>query len=414
MKVNWPYEFPGAYWLDEKEDIAVQDVLHNGSLFRYYGLNSPKYVDALEEAARNFYRVKQALALNSGTGALTAAMTAMEIGPGCEVIIPAFLWVATVSAVVHQNAIPVLCEVDDSLCMDPEDLERKITPLTKLIVPIHMAGSPCNMDGIMEVANRHGIPVLEDCAQCNGGRFHGRPVGTLGKCGIFSLQLNKNMTCGEGGLLITDDERLYYRAFSAHDMGMIRVNGRLSMPEPYAVAWGAGRRMNELSGAVASVQIGKLPRIVESMRASKQRIKGMLEKVPGMSFRRLNDPQGDTGAFLVMMFENEAIASSILENMKAEGLHNAFRISEYGLHIYYNIPALVDKVPLSLVGNPWDLVENASSDYDYAKGACPKSDALFSRSILLPIPSRLTYDQEHAAAKVISTTVTAIVEPRFV
>ena len=157
--------------LDEQEDRAIQDVMHNGSMFRYYGLGMPKYVDAYEEAARRHYGSKYALAVNSGTGALMAAMSALEIGPGCEVILPAFLWVATVAAVIHQNAIPVLCEVDDSLCMDPADLERKITPRTKLIVPIHMVGTPCDLEAIMTVANRHGIPVLEDCAQCNGGTF---------------------------------------------------------------------------------------------------------------------------------------------------------------------------------------------------------------------------------------------------
>jgi dTDP-4-amino-4,6-dideoxygalactose transaminase len=407
MPLDWPYEFPGAYWLDEKEDRAVQDVLHHGSLFRYYGLQAPKYVDAYEAAARDYYGVNHALALNSGTGALMAAMSALEIGPGCEVILPAFLWVATAASVVHQNAIPVLCEVDDSLSMDPADLERKITPRTKLIVPIQMAGTPCDMDGIMSVANRHGIPVLEDCAQCNGGTYRGRRLGTFGRIGIFSLQLNKNMTCGEGGLLITDDERLYHRAFSAHDMGMIRVGGRLAMPEPYAVAWGAGRRMTELCGAVASVQLEKLDRIVDAMRQSKRRIKAMLQGVPGLAFRRMNDAEGDAGAFVVMLMENEASAISAAANMKAAGLHNVFRISEYGLHIYYNIPALVGKTPLSPAGNPWTLPQNSQSVYSYAKGACPGSDALFARSVLLPIPSRLTEEQEKAAAHAIRQAVSA-------
>jgi dTDP-4-amino-4,6-dideoxygalactose transaminase len=405
MAIDWPYEFPGAYWLDEKEDAAVQDVLHNGSLFRYYGLNAPKYVDAYEAAAQRYYGVKHALALNSGTGALMAAMSALDVGPGCEVIVPALLWVATVAAVVHQNAIPVLCEVDDSLSMDPADLEQKITPRTKLIVPIHMAGTPCDMEGIMAVANRRGIPVLEDCAQCNGGTYRGRPLGTIGRIGIFSLQLNKNMTCGEGGLLITDDQRLYHRAFSSHDMGMIRVGGRLAMPEPYAVAWGAGRRMSELCGAIASVQIEKLDRIVDAMRQSKQRIKAMLRDVPGLGFRRMNDDDGDAGAFLVMLLKTEAQAVAATVKMKAAGLHNVFRISEYGLHIYYNIPALVNKVPLSPAGNPWTLSHNASSVYSYAKGACPASDALFARAVLLPIPSRLTDEQEAAAAEVIRRAV---------
>jgi dTDP-4-amino-4,6-dideoxygalactose transaminase len=405
MHVDWPYEFPGAYWLDEEEDRAVLDVLHHGSLFRYYGLKPPKYVDAYEEAARRHYGAKYALAINSGTGALTTAMSALGIGPGDEVVLPAFLWVATVAAVVRQNAIPVLCEVDDSLCMDAADLERKITARTKLIVPIHMAGTPCNMDAITDVARRRGIAVLEDCAQCNGGSFGGRPVGTIGQMGIFSLQLNKNMTCGEGGLLITDDAKLYDRAFSAHDMGMVRVGGRLAMPEPYAIAWGDGRRMNELSGAVASVQIGKLPKIVGAMRASKRRIKALLADVPGLAFRRMNDAEGDTGAFMIMLLENAAKAMSAVEHMKSAGLHNVFRIAEYGLHMYYNIPALVQKVPLSPAGNPWKLPANSSSVYDYNKGACPHSDALFARAVLLPIPSRLTPAQEEAAAGAVRTAV---------
>ncbi len=405
MSLDWPYEFPGAYWLDDREDAAVQDVLRHGSLFRYYGLHAPKYVDAFEEAVRRYFGVRHALAVNSGSGALMAAMTALEIGPGCEVILPAFMWVATVSSVVCHNAIPVLCEVDESLSMDPADLERKITERTKLIVPIHMAGTPCNMDAIMAIAKRRGITVLEDCAQCNGGTYRGRKLGTIGRMGIFSLQLNKNITCGEGGLLVTDDERLYHRAFSAHDMGMVRVGGRLAAPEPYAIAWGTGRRMSELCGAVISVQLEKLDRILDSMRRSKRRIKAMLQNVPGLGFRRMNDEEGDAGSFLVMLLESEAVAAAVTQRMKDAGLHNVFRIAEYGLHIYSNIPALVGKTPLSPAGNPWTLPENAKSVYSYAKGTCPASDELFARSVLLPIPSRLNEEQENAAARIIRQAV---------
>ena len=405
MRVDWPFEFPGVHWLDEKEEHAVQDVMQFGSLFRYYGLHAPKYVDAFEEASERYYGTRHALAINSGTGALMAAMSALGIGPGCEVILPSFLWVATVAAVVQQNAIPVLCEVDESFCLDPADLQRRFTSRTRLILPIHMAGSPCNMDAIMALSNRHGIPVLEDCAQCNGGTYHGKALGTIGRAGIFSLQLNKNITCGEGGLLITDDEALYQRAFSAHDMGMIRKNGRLAMPEGDAIAWGAGRRMTELCGAVAFVQMQKLDRIVGSMRKSKRRIETMLTDVPGLTFRRVNDAEGDCGGFLVMLLETEELAVEVVERIKSGGLHNAVRVSEYGLHIYYNIPALVNRVPLSAAGNPWMLAENAQSVFPYEKGSCPKSDALFARSILLPIPSRLTEEQENAAATVIRQAI---------
>ena len=147
-------------------------------VYRYYGVNKPKFVDALEAGA-GVLRRPNALAVNSGSGALITAMTAFGIGPGDEVIVPAFMWVATVAAVVHANAIPVLCEIDESLDMDPADLEKKITARTKLIVPVHMAGSPCNMDAVMAVANRHKIPMLEDVAQSNGGSYHGQKLGSL-------------------------------------------------------------------------------------------------------------------------------------------------------------------------------------------------------------------------------------------
>jgi dTDP-4-amino-4,6-dideoxygalactose transaminase len=404
-KVNWPFEFPGAYWLDEKEDKAVLDVLHKGSLFRYYGLHRPSFADKFEALAREFYGVKYALAVNSGTGALSVAMNALGIGPGCEVIIPAFLWVATVGAVIQNNAIPVLCEVDESFNMCPADLEKRITPRTKLIVPIHMAGNPCDMTSIMAIARKHRIAVLEDCAQCNGGSFKGKKVGTLGDIGIFSLQLNKNMTCGEGGLIITNDEKLYYKAFSAHDMGLIRIGGRLAKPEPYAIVWGQGRRMSELCGAVASVQLKKLPKIIKNMFTSKKRIKKMLEGIDGLKFRKINDPKGDSSPFIIMILDNEDKALKTVTAMKEQGLHNVFRISDYGLHMYYNIPSLVDKVPLSPAGNPWKLAENSLSIYEYIKGACPKSDDLFRKSILLPIPSILTREQEKVAAKIIKRSL---------
>lgn len=414
MHLEWPYEFPGMYWLDEREEHAVIDVLQNGSLFRYYGIGEPdyhdgkgkpSYVDAFEAAARKFYGSTHALGLNSGTGALITAMTALDIGPGCEVIVPAFMWVATVGAVVQCNAIPVLCEVDDTFSMNPADLKGKITSRTRLILPVHMAGAPCDMNAIMSAAKKHNVPVLEDCAQCNGGAYRGQKVGTFGDMGIFSLQLNKNMTCGEGGLIITRDEKLYTRAFSCHDMGLIRAGGRLATPEPYAIAWGGGRRMTELCGAVASIQIAKLPQIIAHMRTSKQRIKEMLDGTPGIAFRRLNDAGGDTGPFLILILNNESKALAAVEKMKQFGLHNVCRVANYGLHIYYNIPSLVNKTPLSPAGNPWTLAKNAESVFDYNQGACPESDRLFAKSVLVPIPSRLTVEQEQKAAEAIKASV---------
>ena len=186
-QLNGPFEVPVTYWIDEQEEHAVLDVLRNRLLFRYCGLGEPRFVDKLAEQAREFYGVEYALAVNSGTGALITCLTSLGIGPGSEVIIPTFMWVATVGAVVQVGAISVLFEIDDSFSMSPADLERKITPRAKLIIPIHMARAPCDIGSSIRVAVKHGIPVLEDCAQRNGGGFRGRKVGTFGKMGMSRL-----------------------------------------------------------------------------------------------------------------------------------------------------------------------------------------------------------------------------------
>ncbi len=405
METPWPEPYPGAYWLDEREEQAVLHVLRRRSLFRYYGLKRPRYAEALERIARDYYGVKYALAVNSGTGALCTAVTALGIGPGCEAVLPAFFWVATAGAVVQANAVPVLCEVDDSFCMGPQDLERKITPRTRLIMPVHMAGAPCDMKAIMAVANRHGIPVLEDCAQANGGTFRGRKLGTFGAAGVFSFQWNKNATSGEGGLLVTNDAALYERCVAAHDLGVPWVDNDPCLTG--AVTWGGGRRMSELTAAVACHQLRKLPKIVRHMRASKGRIKARLAGAPGLAFRRLNDEAGDTGPALVLVFDGADAAAGVVERLHAAGLHSAVRLCEYGMHIYYNVPQLVNKVPLSPAGNPWALPQNEPCRHDYRQGACPRSDGLFARSVLVPIPSRLSPAQEEEAAEVIESAVLA-------
>lgn len=405
MENNWPSEFPGVNWLNRQEEEAVLDVVSKGDLFRYYGPRSPSHVDQLEEYACSFYDVRRALAVNSGTGALFTAMSALGIGPGAEVIVPAFMWVATVTAVVQSNAIPVLCEVDNTFNIDPVDLEKKITERTKLIAAVHMAGAPCDMDAIMTVADKHGIPVLEDCAQCNGGSFKGRKVGTFGKVGIYSFQINKNVTAGEGGLIVTNDEDLYTRLVAAHDLG---IPWKKSMPNETSDVyfWGQGRRMGELAGAVANVQLRKLLEIVAYMEASKQRIKDLLAETDGISFRRLSDPEGDTGPFLIFTLDDESRAVRVTKTLKENVVENVFHLSEHGLHIYHNIRSLVEKVPLSAAGNPWSLPQNADSVYEYDRGACPTSDDLFRRSVIITIPSRLTIDQEHEMALAIRKAVT--------
>ncbi len=397
---DFPCAFPGANWMDEAEQQAALDVMANRAPFRFYGPNEPKYALAFEETAKKYYGRKFALAVNSGTGALQSAMIGMGIGPGDEVIVPAFFWVASVGVVVHANAIPVLCEVNDSFTLDPADLEAKITSRTKLIVAIHMCGAPCDMDAIMAIADKHAIDAMEDCAQCNGGSFKGKRVGSFGRVGMFSFQLNKNATSGEGGLLITDDEELYWKMNAAHDLG-IPWRGAAPDDQPADFTWGTGRRMSELCAAVANVQLEKLPTIVEHMRASNHRLQEAVKDIPGVTLRTLNDPAGDTGPFLVLILETAEAALAAAEKVKAAGLDDVWRTADYGLHCYFNVPQLVNKTPLSPAGNPWSLPQNAEFVGDFNKGACPTSDDLFERSVVINVPSKLNGEQEQFMIDVI-------------
>lgn len=394
IREKLPQEFPGAYWMGKEEEKAVAAVVRAQSPFRYYGKNLLHEVDKFEKECKRFYGVRYALGVNSGTGALTASMAALGIGPGMEVILPGYMWISTVSAVVSLGAIPVLCEIDETLTMDPADLRKKITRRTKLIVPVHMAGVPSDMKRIMKAAKERGIPVIEDCAQCNGGGIDGKKVGTFGDIGIFSLQLNKNITTGEGGVLITNSARLYNRAFACHDLGFPRIEGRLVVTKIEDVLWGQGRRMSELTGAVGRVQLRKLPRIVSAMRKSKERIKEGIKDIPGISFRRIPDGAYDTGPFLIIYLPAGNTAKKFADAVVREGISGACWLEDHGMHNYFNMVNLVKKKSLSKYGCPWKCPENKESVYEYKKGALPATDKLLARGVLIPVPSILTERQE--------------------
>lgn len=396
-----PLEFPGVHHMGEEEVEAAVRVLRSRSLFRYYGINLQKEVEAFEAEFADFMGAKYSLAVGSGTGALSTALSALGIGPGQEVIIPAYLWVSVVAAVVNQGAIPVLADIDDTFCLDPADVERKITEKTTCIIMVHMSGAPGDIRAIAGIAQKHNLLLLEDCAQCVGGSVDGKRVGTFGDMGIYSFQMNKNMTAGEGGAVVTNNHRLYRRAFACHDMGFPRDEaGRLVFNDSDACLWGKGTRLDELRAALLRVQLRKLPGITCSMRRSKYRIRQALASFPDVRLRRIQDPAGDTGCFLITTYPGADIARRVNEDLRAKGIVtypqgiSNILMTEWGLHIYYNIASLVQKTSVDRAGFPWKLSENAGMERSYAKGTCPVADDLFERSILLPIPSCLTEKDE--------------------
>src|SRR5215469_16709623 len=218
-----PLEFPGVHHMDEEEVEAALRVVRSRSLFRYYGVDLQGEVAAFESEFAGFVGASHASAVSSGTGALHVALSALGVGPGQEIIIPAYLWVSVVSAVVNLGAIPVLADIDESFSLNPSDVQQRITPRTSGIILVHMSGAPADSPAFRELARKRGLFLLEDCAQCAGGSIGGKKVGNFGDMAIFSFQMNKNMSSGDGGCIVTNDERLYHRAVACHDSGYARA-----------------------------------------------------------------------------------------------------------------------------------------------------------------------------------------------
>jgi dTDP-4-amino-4,6-dideoxygalactose transaminase len=410
-----PLEFPGIHHMGEEEIEAAIRVLRSRSPFRFYGVDLQGEVEAFESEFAAFEGSSHCLALTSGTGALHIALAALGVGPGQEVIIPAYLWVSVVAAVVNLGAIPVLADVDDTFSMDPVDAEAKITPRTAGLIVVHMSGAPADIEAISEVARRRGLFLLEDCAQCAGGSVNGKRVGTFGDIGIFSFQMNKNMTSGEGGCLVTNNESLYYRAVAIHDTGFARdAAGRVMYDKLEYCLWGRGYRLDEIRAAILRVQLRKLPLIVGNMRRSKYRIREALKQFPKIALRRIVDEHGDTGCFLLTTFPTSAMAREFNQALRSEGIVtfsqgvNDIVMTNWGLHLYYNIPSLVHKTGVDQRRTPWSLAENQDSHAAYGKGTCPNADSLFERTNLLAIPSSLTEEDENDIIIAFTKVLTAL------
>jgi dTDP-4-amino-4,6-dideoxygalactose transaminase len=396
-----PLEFPGVHHMDEEETNAALRIVRSRSLFRFYGVDPQGEADTFESEFARFLGVSKALALTSGSAALHLALLALGVGPGQEVIVPAYMWVAVAAAVVNLGAIPVLADIDDTFCLDPNDVERRITPRTRGVIAVHMSGAQADMKRLLKITKSRGLFLVEDCAQCAGGSIDGQKVGTFGDIGVFSFQTNKNMSSGEGGCLVTNDSSLYKRAFACHDTGYARDDsGRAMFNDLEYCLWGRGYRLDELRASILRVQLKKLPRVIANMHRSKYRIREAIAKLPGVQLRRIVDTAGDTSCFLLTTFATAETAHAVNKALRAEGIVTYPQgvtnvvMTEWGLHIYYNIVSLVNKTSTDTSGFPWKLQENQHSKTSYAKGTCSHADSLFERTILLTIASCLTSRDE--------------------
>jgi len=355
--------FPGGMEVGQEELAALARVIESKNLFRYYGVgDEPDEVASFEREFAEVMGAKHALCLNAGSSALICALIGAGVGEGDEVIVPAYTWNATPNAVLASRALPVLAEVDESLTLDPLDVERKITPRTRAILPVHMRGAPAAMGELVAIAKTHELVLIEDVCQAAGATYRGRRLGTFGDAGAFSLQFNKIITTGEGGVLITDRDDLLELALDVHDCAN-SVRRGVGLPK-FA---GYNFRASELTGAMARVQLTRLDGLLERMRANHARLASQVGGLPGLELRRGSDDDGDAGIALIAFADHAARAAEGVAALNAEGVlaMQIYSPATPDLHVFpYWAPVL-------------EALEAAGAD----RPDCPRTLELLERTI---------------------------------
>lgn len=357
---------PGTYWFGKEEEEAVAEVMKSGYLFRYGSENDPKFlhkVSSLEKEFANYSKAKFALATSSGTSSLVISAFALGLKPGDEIIVPAYTYVASYTSVIFAGLVPVLAEINESLTIDPDDIEKRITPRTKAILPVHMLGNPCDMNRIMAIAKRHNLLVIEDSCQAVGASYNGKKVGTFGDISAFSLNVFKTITSGDGGLIVTNDELLYETAFGIHDQG--HKPNRFGVEVGNRNILGLNFRISELTAAVALAQLGKLDKIIATLREKRSKLKTIISAAKDFKFRTLNDPEGDCATLCTVIFDTTEQATKVSKTLGSK------TVDQSGWHVYANMEHVLNH--LKSVGQP------------HTKGSYPKTDDILSRSMNISI-----------------------------
>ncbi len=370
---------PGFEWIGKEEEKEVLEVLRDRWLFRYGDEKDPSFkrkVKTLEEMVERSFGAKHALAVTSGTAALITALSALGIGPGDEVIVPGYTFIASISSVIIARAVPVLAEIDESLTLDPADVEKRITPRTKAIMPVHMLGNASDLDALSAIARKHRLILIEDAAQAFGGLYRGKRLGTIGRIGTYSFNIFKTINAGDGGMVVTDDDELYFRAFGYHDQGHFPSRSGVEVGNRSIV--GQNYRMNEITGAVLIAQFRRLDDIIGRLRQIKRRFKSQIQGIPGLGFRKLNDPDGECNTLLTVLLPSPAAAEKLAKKLGTK------TVSKSGWHVYNNMEQILGKKSITERGCPYQC-ESYPCQQEYRKGMLPKTDAILDRAINISV-----------------------------
>jgi dTDP-4-amino-4,6-dideoxygalactose transaminase len=358
-------------WGKEEADAASRVIL-SGSLFRI----ESKYneVASFENELKEKMGAAHSLCLNSGTAALTAGLAALGVGPGDEVIIPAYTFIATAGAVLTLGAIPVICDVNATLTMDPLDVERKVSKHTKAIIPVDIMGFPCEMDRLVALSKKHGFAIVEDACQADGGSFKGKRLGTFGEAGAYSFNWFKIISAGEGGALVTNNLELYERAIIFHDIGSNFWPYEQPIKSPSFN--GRNYRVSEITGAVLREQLKRLDGILTDLRCVKKTIMDAVKDVVG--FAPSNDIEGDCAICLPFQFENVEAAIHFEKGIEGHRPVNTAK------HVYNFWPNVMEKRGGHCdAANPYLNPVNKGLNMNFAPDSCPQSLDFLSRTVYM-------------------------------
>jgi len=371
----------GTAFYDDKETAELASVVENRQPFRFgprRGSDAPLKVLTFEKEFAQHINTKYSLAVTSGTAALEVAYNALGIGPGDEVIMPAWTWHSDATAVVRAGALPVFAEIDESFNIDPDDIEHRITPNTKVLVAVHVQGTPADMDKVMAIARKHNLKVLEDSAQAVGARYKGKPTGSIGDIGIFSHQESKTITSGEGGSVVTNDPLLFERAVRFHDLGGMRAPHQAIVGTPKlgrgAAFVGTNLRMNEFTGGVMLAQVRKLDTILAAVRRHAQRVYEGVRDLPGIRFRHQPDPAGEIGTVVFIRFDNKEQCDRFVAAMSAENVPVGKPVGSVVLPVQ---PYIEHKVTVHPAWPTW--TSERGRQIQYGAAACPRTLDILSR-----------------------------------
>ncbi len=373
---------PGSYLIGEEEKKNLLEVIEAGWLYRYAGPGEPKFKAKVLQFEKEFARktgAEYAVAVNSGTSALFVAMAALGVGPGDEVIVPGYTFIASIGSIVYSRAVPIFAEIDESLTLDPEDVRKKISPRTRAIMLVHMLGNPGHVAELRRVADEHGLLLIEDCAQAFGATFKGRSVGTFGDTGTFSFNYYKTITAGDGGMVVVKSEEHYRRAFAIHDQGHLPL--RHGVEQGSRAVLGLGFKMTELTAAVLLAQMQKIDALKQNLRAKKARFKQGIQDIDGLAFRTLPDPEGDIGTLLTVLMPDKQTARKVGDELGC-GV-----IADSGWHVYNNMEHVLGKKVVDSVGCPFTCpyYTDKGGSAEYSPGMLPRTDAILERAINISI-----------------------------